>query len=92
MTLSASDKDEIKAFVKERDEMLLKLDIQAAKDFHKKYNPTISDAFEKADDELVLRSIHKARTAARSLPLEARKFSKDWLTMRGSSSMDDGDL
>jgi hypothetical protein len=79
---------EIKAFVAERDAVLIEGDLDKLRAFHQKHNPGLvlpaPDVFEC--------SFHKARTGAKSLPLEVRKISKAWLTQRGFSSMDDGDL
>lgn len=82
---------EIKAFVKEHDEMLLALDIDKCIAFHKKHNPGIEMP---SSHDLVLAAMHKARTAARSLPLEERKKSKRWLKEHNMDTMplDDGDL
>jgi hypothetical protein len=44
------------------------------------------------DDETFWRGIHKARTAARDLPMEARQESKRWLLAHGSQPMDDGEV
>lgn len=85
-------KAEIAAFVEERDAMLLKMDLAEARAFHRKHNPTTAGLFDTMSDEFLLRALHKARTACLSLPREARQFSKDWLTMHGSASMDGGDL
>ena len=35
---------------------------------------------------------HKSITAAQGLPKGYRQKSKDWLTVRGYQSLDDGDL
>ncbi len=43
-------------------------------------------------DVVLLAGIHKARTALKTLPMEARIESKQWLTERGMSSLDDGDV
>jgi hypothetical protein len=37
-------------------------------------------------------TLHKARTAATSLPLELRRASKQWLSARGYHSLDDGEV
>ena len=79
----------IKAFVKERDEMLLANDIDKMLEFHKKHNPHTPPPSSREIAEI---GLHKARTAAMSLPIEERKKSKDWLTVRGYNSLDDGDL
>lgn len=41
---------------------------------------------------LCLVSMHKARTAMLDLPMSERSASKRWLTQRGYSAMDDGDV
>lgn len=79
---------EIKAFTAERDAVLIEGDLEKLKAFYRKHSPNISlppdDVFENA--------FHKARTGAKSLPMELRKVSKAWLDARGYSSLDDGDL
>lgn len=80
---------EIKAFVKERDEMLMAADIDRLVAFHEKHNPGVR-AF--PNREVAEISLHKARTGAKSLPIEYRIESKKWLTERGYTSLDDGDL
>lgn len=79
----------IEDFVKERDEMLLSLDIDRMLEFRAKHNP---DAPVMSNREIAEIALHKARTAAKSLPMEARKLSKDWLEYRGWTSLDDGDI
>lgn len=80
---------EIKAFNAERDEMLLACDVDRMIAFHTKWNPGVRQFSSRAVAEVVL---HKARTGAKSLPIEARKLSKQWLAVRELSSLDDGDL
>lgn len=79
---------DIKAFVAERDAMLLKGDLTELKAFHRKHSPHIP----LKDDHILEISLHKARTAVKSLPLEARKISKAWLTKHNYTSLDEGDL
>lgn len=88
MSLSEADKTEIAAFVKERDEMLMALDIDRMFAFHAKYNP----GRQFSNRQVAEISLHKARTAAKSLPMFARALSKRWLEERGYTSMDDGDI
>jgi hypothetical protein len=76
---------EIKAFVKERDEMLLANDVERCHAFHAKHNPSQP----KMPDHICQIAIHKARTAAKSLPKEARLESKRWLLERNYTSLDD---
>jgi hypothetical protein len=79
---------EIKAFVKERDEMLMAADIDRLIAFHEKHNPGRTFSCR----EVAEVSLHKARTAAKSLPIEYRIESKRWLSERGYTSLDDGEL
>jgi len=80
--------DEIEQFVKERDEVLLSGDLLRLRAFHAKHNPDSKSP----SDELLEVGLHKSRTAAKSLPVEARLLSKRWLREHGYSSLDDGDL
>jgi hypothetical protein len=80
---------EIKAFVKERDQMLLACDVDRMMAFHAKHNPD-SPGF--SSREVAETALHKARTGVLTLPMEERLKSKRWLRERGYSSMDDGDL
>jgi hypothetical protein len=82
-------KAEIRAFVKERDEMLMAGDIDRLIAFHEKHNPGIR-AF--SSREVAEISMHKARTGAKTLPMEYRAASKAWLAERGYTSLDDGDI
>jgi hypothetical protein len=79
----------IKDFVKERDEMLMACDVEKMKAFHAKHNPHVRPS---PSDDVAWLSLHKARTGAKSLPMEARVYSYNWLKARGSSSLDDGDV
>ncbi len=72
--------DEIEKFVTERDEMLLSMDIERMRMFHRRYNPDIPPP---DDDEVALVTMHKARSGARTLPESEQKLSRDWLTARG---------
>ena len=79
---------DIKAFLKERDEVLCSGDPIKVMAFHNLYNP------EKpmTDPKMAEVALHKARTGCTSIPLELRKRSKAWLTLNGFQSLDDGDL
>ena len=79
---------EIAAFVKERNEVLLSGDIDRCSAFLTKHNPGFSPSTRLVAEIMM----HKARMAVLSLPIEARKESKKWLTDRGYFSFDDGDL
>ena len=37
-------------------------------------------------------TMHKVITASKGLPMEVRRRSKAWLTLRGSQPLDDGDV
>jgi len=75
--------DDLASFKRERDAMLLSLDVRQAKAFHRKYSP---EAFCPADD-VILIGLHKARTGALSLPQEARDLSRKWLEERGFDAL-----
>lgn len=81
--------DDIQAFLRERDEALLSLDRPRIEAYMAKYGEASSLP---KDDRTFWAAIHKARTGARTLPMEARSLSKQWLTERGLSSFDDGDV
>jgi len=83
--LTESALDEIKTFVKERDEMLLANDIERCHAFYAKHSPSQP----KMPDDVCQIAIHKARTGAKSLPKEARLESKRWLLERNYTSLDD---
>jgi len=80
---------DVRAFVKERDEVLLSDDLGRVWAFMRKYNPALP---EPSSREVMEIALHKARTGALSLPVELRRASKKWLTERGYKSFDDGDL
>ena len=82
-------KDDIAAFVKERDEVLLSGDVDRCMAFHAKHNPdsTVSKHWEIAEI-----GMHKARTAAMSLAMSARVESRKWLSERGYKSLDGGTI
>lgn len=71
--------DDMAGFIKERNEMLLAMSIERAKVFFRKHNP----GFRVPTDEVIEIGLHKARTAAVSLPQEERDLSRRWLTARG---------
>jgi hypothetical protein len=70
---------DISAFVRERNAMLLACDIERAKAFYRKHNP----GFRVPSDDVVEIGLHKARTAALSLPQAERDHSRRWLIQRG---------
>jgi hypothetical protein len=75
--------DEIKAFVKERDAMLLSMDLERLQAFYQKHN----QGTPRMSPEAAEIALHKARSAATSLPDDARTFSENWLKERGYSSL-----
>lgn len=84
------DDDKIAAFVKERNEVLLRADLDEVAAFQKKHNPDMDwDAVPRHIQEV---GMHKAITAVSHLPRPHRMKSKRWLTERGYKSFDDGDL
>lgn len=80
---------EIKAFVKERDEMLLACDVDRMLEFHAKHNP---DGPNFSSRDVAEAALHKARTAVRNFPIGERMKAKRWLADRGMTSLDDGDV
>jgi hypothetical protein len=77
-------------FVKERNEVLLRADLDEVIAFQKKHNP--GSGWEVAPREVHEVGMHKAITAVLNLPRSHRMKSKRWLTERGYKSFDDGDL
>lgn len=69
--------------------MLIAGDIDRMMEFDAKHNPGVRSF---ASHEVAEIALHKARTAAKSLPIELRLESKRWLSDRSYSSFDDGDL
>lgn len=82
-------KAQIESFVKERDDMLMSGDVDRVIAFHAKHNPGVAPFSSREVAEV---SMHKARTAAKSLPMSFRSESKKWLSERGYTSHDDGDV
>lgn len=74
--------------IQERDAALLSLDEARIRAYFRKYNGVPMPR----DPEIFWRSVHKARTALRSLPMEARSISKRWLIAHNSKSSDDGEV
>jgi hypothetical protein len=74
--------------VAERDQALLSMDEQQIRAYFRKYNGWDMSP----SKDVFWLAIHKARTATRSLPMEARQESKRWLLARGSPSMDEGEV
>ena len=67
------------AFLAERREILLALDVGKARAFHKKYNPhSVSPS-----DEIILIGLHKARCEATDRPEPEKAIRRFWLRHRG---------
>jgi hypothetical protein len=77
----------ITAFIAERDAALLSLDEVAIVAFNMKWGIKTP-----SDPRVFWAGIHIARTACRSLPIEARRLSKRWLEAAGLQSRDNGEL
>jgi hypothetical protein len=86
---SCVTKAEMKAFAAERNAMLLACDVDRMLAFNATHHPNPPSFVSRQVAEITL---HMARTEAKSLPLEARLSSKEWLHLRGYPSCDDGDL
>ena len=83
------NKEEIKKYVKERDEMLLKCSVDELRTFVGKnehfFNLMFVDAIARATDELLEITLHKMIINCTNLPFEFRQKSADWLLDRGYS-------
>ena len=77
----------IMQFIKDRDDALQSLDEKKIKAYLRKYHVTPP-----SNPVVFWMGVHKAITAATSLPIEFRRKSAMWLAIRGSKSMDDGEL
>lgn len=82
-------RNEIETYVKERDSVLLSGDVAKVAALRKKHSPYLSPPISPEVEEIAM---HKAITGCLSLPFDYRKKSKRWLTERGYTSFDDGDL
>jgi hypothetical protein len=80
---------DVRAFVRERDKVLIDGDLDRAWAFLRKYSPNMPAPSSREVMEIAL---HKARTGALSLPVAMRRASAHWLKRRGYQSFDDGDL
>jgi hypothetical protein len=87
MRSSTNPRISLQQFVKERNHVLLYQGPSDLKEFLKKRGLPVPK-----NKQLMELTWHKSITAAKSLPLEYRQKSKDWLTVRGYHSLDDGDL
>lgn len=82
----------IEAFVKERDEVLLRADLDEVMAFHRKHSPDVVSYLQSMPRINQEAGMHKAITAVTSLPRPHRLKSKAWLRENGFTSLDDGDL
>ena len=74
-------------------DILLSLDIAGAREVLRRQRPDLAARTEWFDDdEMILATLHKARTAALDLPLETRLASRRWLKRHGMRSLDFGTL
>lgn len=84
--LKQKDK-EIKQYVKERDEMLLKCSADELRKFAKKYEHILRkgylESFLNAPDMVVEITLHKMIVNCINLPFDFRQKSADWLLDRG---------
>ena len=84
--LKQKDK-EIKQYVKERDEMLLKCSIEELRKFTEDHKDVLNkgyvEAFRNAPDKVVEITLHKMIVNCPNLPEDFRQKSADWLLDRG---------
>lgn len=73
--------------IRQRDHALISMDAALIRSYMREAGAPIPQ-----DEEVFWGSVHKARTALTSLPLEERSKSKKWLQERGWQSLDDGDV
>lgn len=77
-----------KEYEKERDAVLLEMDLDKVIAFQQRTNP----GYEIPPRDLCEIGMHKARSALTTLPIKERAYSKKWLLDRGFKSHDDGDV
>lgn len=87
MAADLSTPDGQAGYVADRDAALLSLDRATIEAFCRDYGLPISPR-----EETFWATVHKARTGAKTMPMEARSLSKRWLGERGLESWDDGDV
>lgn len=80
---------EIEQFVKDRDEMLLKCDVEELRKFvfeHEEfYDPAFGLLLIKANNKVLEITLHKMIVNCTNLPFDFRQTSADWLIDRGFS-------
>jgi hypothetical protein len=79
---------DLAAFLAEREQVLLGMDEQAIRAYLLKWNGNAGPT----EPEVFWLAIHKARTALKSLPMEARQESKRYLLAHNSEPLDDGEV
>lgn len=81
--------DTIRKYVQNRDEMLLKRDVNELRKFVKEnkkfFDKEYLDNFEKASDEVLEITLHKMIVSVTSLPMDFQNESLVWLLERGYS-------
>jgi hypothetical protein len=81
--------DTIRKYVRDRDEMLLKRDVNELRKFVKKnkkfFDKEYLENFEKASDEVLEITLHKMIVSVTSLPMDFQNESLVWLLERGYS-------
>ena len=79
--------NEIKRYVKERDEMLLNCSVAELRTFvnnnAEHFNLLFIDGINRADDKVLEITLHKMIIHCVNLPYEFRKKSAEWLLERG---------
>ena len=79
--------EQMKHYVKDRDEMLLKRSVEEFRKFvakyEKYYSPMFVDAIVRADDKVLEITMHKMIVHCTNLPFDFRQESADWLLDRG---------
>jgi len=79
---------DLAAFLAEREQVLLSMDEATIRAYLQKWNGNAGPA----EPEVFWAAIHKARTALKSFPMEARIESKRWLLAHQSEPLDDGEV
>ena len=78
---------DMKNYVKDRDEMLLKCSVDELRKFlgkyEKYYSPMFVDSIVRADDKILEITLHKMIIHCVNLPFDFRQKSADWLFDKG---------
>ena len=87
--MSATTDFDFDAWLTERNALLrAAFNFETMKAYMAKYSP----GFPLVSEQVAEITFHKSRTAMLALPREVRQASKAWLSERGYTSLDDGDL